>query len=100
MFWFCAALSAAGVLESLIFSCLVAELSGYWLPRLLGGDKLAFLSPRCIIHHLLLYGPQPPMCAARHNEQTHGRVPFVRIVLAIRQLRTAATWKFPCNVID
>lgn len=63
MFWFCAALSAAGVLESVICSCLVAELAGYWLHRLLGGDKLTLLSRRSIICHLLLDGPQPPMCA-------------------------------------
>jgi sterol desaturase/sphingolipid hydroxylase (fatty acid hydroxylase superfamily) len=39
MFWFCAALSAAGVLESVICSCLVAEFAGYWLHRLLHSEK-------------------------------------------------------------
>jgi hypothetical protein len=43
MFWLCAALSAAGVLEPVICSCLVAEMAGYRLRRLLPNDKLAFL---------------------------------------------------------
>jgi hypothetical protein len=69
MFWFCAALSAAGVLESAICSCLVAELAGYWLlRRLLHSDKLPFLSRNHMVHHLLLYGPLPPMCGEKSND--------------------------------
>jgi sterol desaturase/sphingolipid hydroxylase (fatty acid hydroxylase superfamily) len=73
MFWFCAALSAAGVLESLICSCLVAELAGYWLHRLLHSDKLPFLSRGHMVHHLLLYGPMQPMRAEHYQDATRGR---------------------------
>ena len=73
MFWFCAALSAAGVLESVICSCLVAELAGYWLHRLLHSDKLPFLSRSHMVHHLLLYGPMQPMRAERYKDATRGR---------------------------
>jgi len=73
MFWFSAALSAAGMLESVICSCLVAELAGYWLHRLLHTDRLPFLSRRHMVHHLLLYGPLQPMRAARYKDATCGR---------------------------
>ena len=70
MFWFCAALSAAGVLESVICSCLVAELAGYWLHRLLHGDKPPFLGRSHMVHHLLPYGPMQPMRAERYKSGT------------------------------
>ena len=73
MCWFCAALSAAGVLESVICSCLVAELAGYWLHRLLHSDKLPILSRSHMVHHLLLYGPMQPMRAERYKDATNGR---------------------------
>lgn len=73
MFWFCAALSAAGVLESVICSCLVAELAGYWLHRLLHSDKLPFLSRSHMVHHLLLYGPMQPMRSDHYRDATRGR---------------------------
>jgi sterol desaturase/sphingolipid hydroxylase (fatty acid hydroxylase superfamily) len=73
MFWFCAALSAAGVLESVICSCLVAELAGYWLHRLLHSDKLPILSRSHMVHHLLLYGPMQPMRAERYKDATNAR---------------------------
>jgi sterol desaturase/sphingolipid hydroxylase (fatty acid hydroxylase superfamily) len=73
MFWFCAALSATGVLESVICSCLVAEFTGYWLHRLLHSDKLPFLSRNHMAHHLLLYGPTQPMRAELYKDATHGR---------------------------
>lgn len=57
MFWFCAALSAAGVLESVICSFLVAEFAGYWLHRLLPDNRLPLLSRNHLAHSLLLYGP-------------------------------------------
>jgi hypothetical protein len=50
MFWFCAVLSAAGVLESVVCSCLVAELAGYWLYRLLPIEKLPFLGRHRWVH--------------------------------------------------
>jgi sterol desaturase/sphingolipid hydroxylase (fatty acid hydroxylase superfamily) len=67
MFWFCAALSAAGVLESVICSCLVAELAGYWLHGLLHSYKLPFLNRSHMVHHLLLYGPMQPRWAERYK---------------------------------
>jgi sterol desaturase/sphingolipid hydroxylase (fatty acid hydroxylase superfamily) len=74
MFWFCAALSAAGVLESVICSFLVAEFTGYWLHRLLHSDRLPFLSRSHMVHHLLLYGPLQPMRAENYRDATRGRV--------------------------
>jgi hypothetical protein len=59
MFWFCAALSAAGVLESVICSCLLAEFAGYWLQRLVDRNML-FLTRNQIAQHLLPYGPTQP----------------------------------------
>ena len=73
MFWFCAALSAAGVLESVICSCLVAEFAGYWLHRLLHSEKFPMLSRNHIAHHLILYGPTQPMRADSYKDATHGR---------------------------
>lgn len=73
MFWFSAALSAAGMLESVVCSCLVAEVAGYWLHRLLHTDRLPFLSRRHMVHHLLLYGPLQPMRAAHYKDATRGR---------------------------
>jgi hypothetical protein len=61
MFWFCATLSSAGVLESVICSFLVAEFAGYWLHRLLPGNRLHLLSRNHLAHYLLLYGPPNPM---------------------------------------
>jgi hypothetical protein len=40
MFWLCAALSAAGILEPVICSCVAAEWAGYRLHHLLRSDKL------------------------------------------------------------
>jgi sterol desaturase/sphingolipid hydroxylase (fatty acid hydroxylase superfamily) len=81
MFWFCAALSAAGVLESVICSFLVAELAGYWLHRLLHSDRLRFLSRSHMVHHLLLYGPTQPMRAERYKNSTRGRFSFGNVGL-------------------
>ena len=74
MFWFCAVLSAAGVLESVICSFLVAEFAGYWLHRLLHSERLPFLSRGHMAHHLLLYGPLQPMRAENYKDATRGRV--------------------------
>jgi hypothetical protein len=73
MFWFCAALSAAGVLESVVCSCLVAEFAGYWLHRLLPGDILPFLSRNRMAHRLLPYGPMQPMREESCKHATHDR---------------------------
>ena len=60
MTWFCAALSAAGVLESVICSCLMVELAGYWLYRLVPITMLPLLGR----HHGVL-----PTSFLRHDRQ-------------------------------
>jgi sterol desaturase/sphingolipid hydroxylase (fatty acid hydroxylase superfamily) len=81
MFWFCAALSAAGVLESVLCSFLVAEFAGYWLHRLLHTDRLPFLSRSHMAHHLLLYGPLQPMRAESYKDSTSRRISLGNIGL-------------------
>jgi sterol desaturase/sphingolipid hydroxylase (fatty acid hydroxylase superfamily) len=71
--WIYAVLSAAGVLESVICSCILAEFAGYWLHRLLHSGKLSFLSRGHMLHHLLLYGPTQPMRAEHYKDATRGR---------------------------
>ena len=75
MFRFCAALSAAGVLESVICSFLVAEFAGYWLHRALPNNRLPLLSRNHLAHYLLLYGPPDPMRAESYryrHRASHG----------------------------
>jgi sterol desaturase/sphingolipid hydroxylase (fatty acid hydroxylase superfamily) len=43
------------------FSCIAAEVAGYWVHRLLHSEKIAFLSRNHMIHHIQLYGPMQPM---------------------------------------
>jgi sterol desaturase/sphingolipid hydroxylase (fatty acid hydroxylase superfamily) len=81
MSWIYPALSAAGLLESVICSCLVAEFAGYWLHRLLHSDKLSFLSRGHMLHHLLLYGPTQPMRAEQYKDATRGRFSFGNVGL-------------------
>lgn len=83
MFWFCASLSAAGVLESVICSCLVAELVGYRLHRVLHSDTLLLVSSRHLVRHLLMYGPQQPISAGRCRSTTDGRLSFGDIDLTL-----------------
>jgi sterol desaturase/sphingolipid hydroxylase (fatty acid hydroxylase superfamily) len=55
-------------------SCLVAELLGYLLHRLLHSDRIRFLSRSHMIHHLLLYGPlQPQRPSPEYLDATTGR---------------------------
>jgi hypothetical protein len=60
MFWVCATLSAAGVLESVICSCLLAELAGYRVRRILRRDQLSAPIGCYIGHQFLRYGPRLP----------------------------------------
>jgi len=90
MSWIYAALSAAGVLESVLCSCLVAEFAGYWLHRLLHTDKLSFLSRGHMLHHLLLYGPTQPMRGTFRTLATRHR-PVNRKGLAIALQRYKLT---------
>jgi hypothetical protein len=80
MFWFCSALSAAGVLEPVICSCLVAEFAGYWLHGLLHSHKLPLLIRGYLAHQLLRYGPLQAMLGDGHNDARRVRFsPFDRI---------------------
>ena len=54
------ALSAAGVLECVACSYLVAKLAGCWLRTLLYNNKLPFLRRRNMVHHLLPLGLVQP----------------------------------------
>ncbi len=54
------ALSAAGVLECVACSYLVAKLAGCWLRTLLHNNKLPFLRRRNMVHHLLPLGLVQP----------------------------------------
>jgi sterol desaturase/sphingolipid hydroxylase (fatty acid hydroxylase superfamily) len=67
-------LSASGIPESILCACLVAELSGYWLHRLLHSEKLPFLSRAHMIHHLLIYGPDQPMHTQNYKDATSRRL--------------------------
>lgn len=60
MFWVCATLSAAGVLESVICSCLLAELAGYRVRRILRRDQLSAPIGCYIGQRFLRYGPRLP----------------------------------------
>jgi sterol desaturase/sphingolipid hydroxylase (fatty acid hydroxylase superfamily) len=66
-------LSASGIPESILCACLIAELSGYWLHRLLHSEKVPLLSRSHMIHHLLIYGPDQPMRTLNYREATSGR---------------------------
>lgn len=70
MFWVCATLSAAGVLESVICSCLLAELAGYRVCRILRRDQLSAPIGCYIGQQFLRYGPGVP-----GNERVIGRDP-------------------------
>ncbi len=47
-----------GVAFWIVFSCVLAEVIGYFLHRLLHSDRIRWLSKSHMIHHLLIYGPQ------------------------------------------
>jgi hypothetical protein len=104
MFWFCSALSAAGVLEPIICSCLVAEFASYWLHRLVHSYKLPLLSRGYLAHHLLRYGPLRAMLGDGHNDAR--RVRFSPLTASSEPGSPAATpstrkaWQWHCYVID
>jgi hypothetical protein len=77
MFWFCAVLSAAGMLEFVICSFLVAEFVGYWLHRAFPSNRLPILSRNHLAHYLILYAPPDPMPAETYRycpRASHGNV--------------------------
>jgi hypothetical protein len=62
-----------GIPLALLISCLLAELFGYWLHRLLHSDKIPFLSRGHLIHHFLIYGPGQPMRLDKYHDATEQR---------------------------
>jgi sterol desaturase/sphingolipid hydroxylase (fatty acid hydroxylase superfamily) len=58
---------------TLAISSLAAEFLGYWLHRLLHGDKLPLLSRSHLIHHFLIYGPGQPMRHDHYQDATDNR---------------------------
>jgi hypothetical protein len=87
MFWFCVALSAAGVLEPAICSCLVAEFAGYWLHRRLHSEKTPFRGHSQLAHHLLRYGPVQAMSADKSDDPGPGGLLPVDRLLRTRLTR-------------
>lgn len=65
--------SFVGVLATLSGSIVVAELSGYWLRRLLHTDRFPSLSWGHLIHHFLIYGPRQPMRASEYHDAANNR---------------------------
>jgi sterol desaturase/sphingolipid hydroxylase (fatty acid hydroxylase superfamily) len=61
------------VFTAIVASCLVSELFGYWLHRLLHTNRLPFLSRGHMIHHLRVYGPRQPMRAEKYKDATDNR---------------------------
>lgn len=54
-------------------ACLFAELSGYFLHKLLHSDRIRFLSRNHMIHHLRLYGPDMAKRSEKYLDATVGR---------------------------
>ncbi len=79
-----------GLAFTLVLSCLLAELFGYWLHRLLHSDKIGFLSRGHLIHHLLIYGPGQPMRHDHYHDATDNRFSVGNIGLE---------WLFPSAVL-
>src|SRR5258706_12231296 len=68
MFWFCAALSAAGALELVICSFVLAVFFGYWLDRPALYLKVLQLGPDPRVHQLVLYLAPQAMRAGGYND--------------------------------
>ena len=51
-------------------SCLVTELLGYWLHRLLHSGRIAFLSRSHMKHHLVIYGPMQDQRSSEYHDAT------------------------------
>jgi sterol desaturase/sphingolipid hydroxylase (fatty acid hydroxylase superfamily) len=90
MNWIRLALSASGILESVLCACLVAELAGYWLHRLLHSERLPFLSRSHMIHHLFIYGPEQSMRTPDYRDATSGRFALGNVGLE---------WLLPSTVV-
>lgn len=63
-------LTVAEILVWTAGSCLVTELVGYWLHRLLHGGRIAFLSRSHMKHHLVIYGPMQDQRSTEYKDAT------------------------------
>lgn len=54
-------------------SCVVAELSGYWLHRLLHSHRFPLLSRSHLIHHFHMYAPDAAMRSDQYRDATDDR---------------------------
>jgi len=79
-----------GLLFTVTGSCLVAELSGYWLHRLMHSDRFPVLSRGHLIHHFLVYGPNQALRTEKYEDATRHRVSLGNIGLE---------WLVPSGVI-
>jgi sterol desaturase/sphingolipid hydroxylase (fatty acid hydroxylase superfamily) len=70
-----------GLLFTVTGSCFVAELSGYWLHRLMHSDRFPVLSRGHLIHHFLVYGPNQALRTEKYKDATHHRVSLGNIGL-------------------
>lgn len=71
-----------GILVCAGLSCLVAELLGYWLHRVLHSGRIPTLSRPHMAHHLVLYGPrQSQRPSERYKDATTGHIALGNIGL-------------------
>lgn len=56
-----------------------AEISGYFLHRLLHSHRIKYLSQSHMIHHLRLYGPKMPQVAKDYKSAVMGRMSIFNI---------------------
>ncbi len=74
-------LTLRGLLFTVTGSCFVAELSGYWLHRLMHSDRFPVLSRGHLIHHFVVYGPSQPLRTEKYRDATNHRVSLGNIGL-------------------
>ena len=63
---------ALAIIAWSIASCVVAELLGYWLHRLLHSGLIGFLSRNHMKHHMVFYGPQDKQRTPQYLDATDG----------------------------
>jgi hypothetical protein len=68
-----------GIVATLVDSVVVAEFAGYWLHRLLYGDRFQTLSRGHLIHHFLVYGPRQPKRAGDYHAATESRLSIANV---------------------
>lgn len=60
----------ANIVLLIAVSCLITELLGYWLHRLLHSGAIGFLSRNHMKHHLVLYGPLQNQRSSAYRDAT------------------------------